>query len=505
MNYTKSVNFFEQFEIVATKYASSDAIIFNQKKITYKELADQSSIIAAFLQQKIQIPGQTIGILMERGIEAIVSILGILKAGHHYMPLDASYPLKRLEYMMRKSECQHLIHSGNITYPFQHVNFHEFQQIIENKTNTYQKSPYSDSDIVYLLFTSGSTGKPKGVLMPYRSLNNLICWQSENSVAGLASKTLHFAPLSFDVSFQEIFATLTTGGILVIASEETRKNPGLLLNLLLTEKIERIILPNIALQILSDEAIKSQTHLNSLKEVITSGEQLKISKRIRDFIQLTQADLINQYGPTETHVITSHRLKKDEIDNWPELPPIGKAIDNCHVYLLNEQLEKVSNGIEAEIYLSGLALAEGYVNNPELTNASFIENPFVKGQKIYKTGDIGKLNSSGEIEFSGRKDEQVKIRGFRVELGEIEVQLTAIEGVSEAAVVARESYGGNKTLIAYLQTTQQINIPNIRAKLADSLPEYMIPAFFEFISEFPKTPSGKLDKKSVPVFKNYLQ
>jgi len=498
MEVLKDNNFIYRFVKTAEKNADTDAIVFNNRHISYFELISKSDKIASYLSKMISDKNQIVGVKMERGPESIIAIAGILRAGHAYLPLDSVYPEKRLKYMIQQSGCLHIVFSGAKILHIENVEFYDYNLIQDEDKNEFE-TIYSDkNDIVYTLFTSGSTGEPKGVLMPYKAMNNLLNWQEKQSSAGISTKTLQFAPFSFDVSFQEIFSTLCSGGTLVIASEEERKNPELLLKLIRNEKIERIILPNIALQVFAAEVFKENVYLPELKEIITSGEQLKITQKIKDLIRLTKADLINQYGPTESHVITSHRLNRDDISQWPDLPPIGKPIDNCKVYLLDKNMIEVMPGTEAEMYLAGEALAISYVNRPDLTDEKFIANPNNPDEKLYKSGDIGKINKNGDFEFIGRKDEQVKIRGYRIELSEIEIQLAMIEGISEAAVMANTSASGNIFLIAYLLTSREVLLHEIKAHLAQQLPEFMLPSFYVFVDHFPKTNSGKLDKKSLP-------
>ena len=337
--------------------------------------------------------------------------------------------------------------------------------------------------------------------MGHSPLVNLLQWQAKHSKAGIATRTLQLAPLSFDVSFQEIFTTLTTGGTLVLVDEALRLDLNALLQFIDEQAINRLFLPFVALQYLAEMAVNTQRFPAGLHEVMTAGEQLKITPQIAAFFSaLPQCLLFNQYGPTECHVVTQLILSGNPA-SWPPLPTIGYPIDNVSLWVVDEKLTPLPDGQTGELCFGGACLAEGYLNNPVLTNEKFIELQSATGGpvRVYRTGDLGRVLPDGSIEFLGRRDDQVKIRGHRVELGEVEVIMSQLPAVSQAVVVAHNGADGQKQLVAYLVpvdgTPPQADF---RTQLDQKLPDYMMPSVFVWLDELPKTSSGKVDKKRLP-------
>ena len=304
----------------------------------------------------------------------------------------------------------------------------------------------------YVIYTSGSTGKPKGVVMEHRALANLIAWQIEDFSRSAPARTLQFASLSFDVSFQEMFSTWCSGGTLVLLPAEVRREPAALLNFLRMKRVERLFVPFVVLQQMAEAAHMENVVLPQLREVITAGERLQITPRIRSFLEkLPECHLVNQYGPTESHVVTAFSVDGPP-ECWGELPPIGRPIANTQIYILDAHLNPVPIGVVGEIYIGGDGLARGYLNRPELTAERFIYHSFdgEPAQRLYRTGDLGRYLPDGNIEFIGRTDNQVKIRGYRIELGEIEVVLAQHPGIREAVVITTEDPSEEKQLVAYI-------------------------------------------------------
>ncbi len=347
----------------------------------------------------------------------------------------------------------------------------------------------------YVIYTSGSTGRPKGVALPHRTLANLIAWQIGASAAP-AGRTLQFASPSFDVSVQEVFATWAAGATLVLVPEEVRSDAEALLLCLREARVERLFLPFVALQQLAEAAVGEDKGL-SLREVVTAGEQLQITSEVRAlFSRLPGCVLRNQYGPSETHVVTEASLWPGAVEEWPALPPIGRPIVATAVHLLDPRGAPVPVGVPGEVHLGGAGLARGYLGRPELTAERFVPDLWGRGARLYRTGDLARRSSDGEIEFLGRIDHQVKIRGFRVELGEIEAALATHPAVREAVVVAR-GQGAAKRLVACVlpaEGVQELREP-LRAHLRERLPDYMVPAAFVSVERFPLTPSGKVDRR----------
>ncbi|MEJ0106405.1 MAG: amino acid adenylation domain-containing protein [Bacteroidota bacterium] len=477
---------------------SSVAVRDNGTDLTYTELNEKASRLSNSILR--QSPSSSIiGISTTRSIEMIIAVLAILKAGKAYLPLDPSYPHDRLQQIVTDSGIDCCLSDKTEISFFQSLGL----SVIDSGKDYNEPEAKKDnqSTLAYVLYTSGSTGKPKGVCMGHDPLVNLLQWQRQHSSAGQGTRTLQFAPLSFDVSFQEIFATLTTGGILVLIEDDLRLDPQSLLKFIEKESINRIFVPFVALQYLTEAADANQHFPRCLEEVMTAGEQLKVTPQVvRFFSALPGVVLYNQYGPTECHVVTELKLDGDPAQ-WPALPSIGKAIDNTEMLILDENFQQLPGGEIGELCITGKCLAEGYLNRPELTKEKFITVSFPgkKDIRVYKTGDLARYLPDGNIEFLGRRDDQVKIRGYRIELGEIEVVLNKLEGIQQAVVVAREDIPGQKRLVAYVvSSTGKKDTVALRQAIEQQLPDYMMPSAFVWLDELPKTSSGKIDKKSLP-------
>jgi amino acid adenylation domain-containing protein len=476
------------------------AVSCGEENITYSELNRRSDLLSSQLQ-RIDVDSSIVGISSSKNIGMIVGLLAILKAGKAYLPLDPDNPPNRIKQLLKETNIQTCICIQN------EIAFFNSLQTSGTSLATdrvYEECPPNyeiPNELVYVLYTSGSSGVPKGVCMKQSAMVNLLHWQQKNSIAGPGTKTLQFAPLCFDVSFQEIFSTLTTGGQLVLVDDDRRLDPLLLLRFIEEKSIQRLFLPFVALQLLTETANTHNLFPLCLKEIITAGEQLKITPQVIQFFFSTpNCILYNQYGPTETHVVTSLKMEGNP-DNWPHLPSIGYPIDQTEIFILDEGGKEVKRGEAGEICISGKSLAKEYLNQPEITAEKFlIWHHSEEGDlRIYKTGDLGRYLASGMIEFLGRSDEQVKIRGYRVEPGEIEVLMNQQSDVLQAVVIAREDRPGEKKLVAYLVSSNgKKDTSRLRHSIEKLLPDYMIPSSFIWLDELPKTTSGKIDKKVLP-------
>src|SRR5689334_17609542 len=352
---------------------------------------------------------------MERSLEMMIAVLGIVKAGAAYVPLDPNYPAERLSCMLADAAVEVLITQEALMHKLPAHDAHvlcwerDWEQIAQERETTPLLRASADN-LLYVIYTSGSTGQPKGVGMTHRGVYQLLSWQARNLALEAGQRTLQMASLSFDVSFQEIFTTWCSGGTLVLLSEAERRAVPKLLAYIKAAGIERLFLPFVALQQLAELAHEEPGL--KLREVIASGEQLRITPPLIDFFSaLPGCDLYNQYGPSETHVVTSFKLTGAPA-SWPSLPPIGRALDNSQTYILDDRMQPVPIGVVGELYLGGASLSRGYLNRPELTAARFIPNPFgAAGTRLYRTGDQAKYQRDGNIEYAGRGDQQVKFRG----------------------------------------------------------------------------------------------
>jgi len=514
-NYPQDKCIHELFEVQVKQTPDRIAVEFplmvseanNPQQLTYNELNRKANQLAHYLQNLGVKADTCVGICVERSLEMVIGILGILKAGGAYVPLDPSYPKERLAFMLEDAQIPVLLTQKRLLDELPELQ----SRLICLDTNwdiisqECEKNPISGvtpENLAYVIYTSGSTGKPKGVAMRHLPLFNLISWQLQRRTFSHGARTLQFTPVSFDVSFQELFSTWCSGGSLVLISEEMRQDTVMLLRFLTKQAIERLFLPFVGLQQLAEVADNAESLPTSLREIITAGEQLQITPSIiKLFTRLPGCTLDNQYGPSESHVVTAYTLP-DSVDTWPTLPPIGRPIANTHIYLLDQTLQPVPIGVPGELYIGGISLARGYLDRPELTKERFIADPFSDepGARLYKTGDLARYLPDGNIEFLGRIDHQVKIRGFRVELGEVEAILTQHLAVKETAVVVREDQPGNKRLVAYVVPDQKnvLEISELRRFLKKKLPDYMIPSAFKILEALPLTPSGKINRRALP-------
>jgi amino acid adenylation domain-containing protein len=488
------------FEEQVERTPNAVAVLFQSQQLTYQQLNCQANKLAHHLQKLGVKPEVRVGICVERSLSMVVGLLAILKAGGAYVPLDPRSPQERLTYMLSDSQASVLLTDSSITLsgqPLTVVCLDTWEIFCQNS----QENPVSGvtpENLAYVIYTSGSTGKPKGIAMSHRSLVNLLYWQMDESALSCA-KTLQFASISFDVSFQEIFSTWCNGGTLVLITAEIQKDGFALLQLIAQENVERLFLPFVALQQLANAASITQSYPASLRQIMTAGEQLHITPVLVNFFkELSGCTLQNQYGPTESHVVTSFTLK-DVASSWSPLPPIGRAIANTQIYILDCHLQPLPIGVSGELYIGGVAIARSYINSPELTAEKFIPNPFAKdGSRLYKTGDRARYLADGNIEFLGRIDNQVKVRGFRIELGEIETVLVAHPQIKEAVVIAIDQ-PGSKRLVAYIVPKQHLDTSELLCYLKQKLPEYMLPsAFVKLLDALPLTPSGKIERRALP-------
>ncbi len=449
--YPKNKCIHQLFEEQVERTPEAVAVVFEDHRLTYRELNQKANQLGHYLRQRGVGPEVLVGICVERSLEMVIGLLGILKAGGACVPLDPSYPTWRLLFMLEDTRAPIVLTQKHLLELLPTIQGRAFcldsdwetitQEDQENLANlTLPENP------VYLLYTSGSTGTPKGVVMRHRPICNLVAWQLQNSKLSRWAKTLQFASLSFDVSFQEMLSTWCSGGILVLLSDDLRRDPTALLQFISEQCMERLFLPFVALQGLAEAADMAQFVPHSLREAITAGEQLRVTPQIATiFTKPKNCTLYNQYGPTESHVVSSFALTGSP-EHWPELPPIGRPIANTEIYLLDSHWNPVPIGAVGELYVGGAGLARGYHNRAELTAERFVPHPFSPeaGTRLYRTGDLARYDADGNLHFLGRIDQQVKIRGYRIEPGEIEAALEEHPAVRQAVVLAREDQGGRE-------------------------------------------------------------
>ena len=484
------------------------ALLHGKVRVSYGELNAQANRFARHLQTLGVGPEVIVSICLERSVEAIVGVLAVLKAGGAYLPLDPAYPDDRLAYMLENSYSALLITESEVWQnrptSARMLSLRKFETD-ETETEEVTESlplpeePRAENPLAYVIYTSGSTGRPKGVAVPHVPACHLIRWHAGNMPVTTEMRVLQLAPLSFDVSFQEIFATLAEGGTLVLIDEALRRDPQGLRRLLAEQHVNRLFLTPVLLYRLAE---LSGPPLPDLCDVTAAGEQLRITPAVvRFFAEHPGATLRNQYGPTETTVITHSHTLTGAPETWPLLPPLGHTIEGVVPLLLDAERRPVPLGGSGELYFGGRSVSRGYLHDPERTAAAFLPDPANSGEQIYRSGDLAQQNTDGTWQFLGRADDQVKVRGFRIELGEIEAVLARHPAVEQAAVAASEpTVTGDRELLAGYLVRSSENVPSateIRGWLRAQLPDYFVPARLAVLEKFPVTPSGKLDRRAL--------
>ncbi|OKI08068.1 hypothetical protein A6A06_35020 [Streptomyces sp. CB02923] len=494
----------EAFVRAARRTPDLPAMTHRGRHLTYAQLDEASDALAARLVAE-GYGHARIGILLERGLRLPVAVLAVLKAGGCCVPVDAAYPADRIAFMLSDSRAGAVLTSGAL--------LHHTAGLPEVDPWLLDTLPAADSPRrrlpsvgeeapAYLIYTSGSTGRPKGVVMPHRALAAVTDWQTRRSAVTGALRTAQFAPLSFDVFFQELCSTWAAGGTLVLVDNGIRRDPARLLALIGAESIERLFLPYVALHQLAEYAAVDPRSCPSLKEVISSGEQLFITPAIRRFFtKSTDAVLDNQYGPSETHVVTAERLSGHP-SGWPDRPCIGRPVPGAGIRILDDRMRPVPPGVAGEICIGGRSVATGYLGQPDRTRQTFAPDPArPEPARLYRSGDRGRFRPDGTLVFLGRRDDQVKIRGYRVEPGEVESVLKSMPGIADAVVTVDASDPHDKRLVTHYVPADRDgpDAGALRRRLRTRLPEPLVPSLWVPMADLPLTPSGKVARTGLPV------
>ena len=490
------------FEEQVERNPGGIALLYNDERLTYKELNERANQLAHHLQKLGVGPEVLVGICMDRSIELLVGLLGILKAGGAYLPLDTAYPKERLAVMLSDGRSQILLTQQQVIDELPTEGMHvivldtEWEKIAHEDTENPTSAVTSDN-LAYVMYTSGSTGKPKGVEIRHRSINRLVF--GANYARLDASQTiLHMAPISFDASTFEVWGALLHGACCALFPEQipTPKSIGAIIR---KYHVTTAWLTASLFNTVIDEAPDA---LLELQQLLTGGEALSVTHIRRALEVLPTTQLINGYGPHETTTFACCYSIPRQLPADLHSIPIGRAIGNTQLYILDRYNNPVPIGVAGELHIGGAGLARGYLHRPELTNEKFIAHPFSEepGARLYKTGDLVRFLPDGTVEYLGRLDQQVKLRGFRIELDEIEALLGKHPGIREAAVIVHQNERAEKRLIAYVvtQKKQKLPINELRSFLGHQVPEYMIPSDFVFLDALPLTPNGKLDTGRLP-------
>ena len=495
-DYDESLCVHQLFETQVSRTPENIAAVFDDKSLSYRELNTKANVVAEKLRELGARPGALVGIAVERSLEMLISVLGVLKSGAAYVPLDPHFPKERLQFMAADAEIKVLLTKNKssvaITAPGATTVF--VDELLQATSPSVGNPPplAKPGDVAYTIYTSGSTGKPKGVQVPHSAVVNFL--HSMQREPGLTANDtlLAVTTLSFDIAGLELFLPLTVGATVVIASSETTADAFALAELIFDSKATIMQATPATWRMLFENGWRGDVGL----KVLCGGEAL--NRELADKLLECCDSVWNMYGPTETTIWSCvHRVSAG---NGPV--PIGRPIANTDIYLLDANLAPVPLGSEGELYIGGDGLACGYLKRPELTAEKFIHHPFnsEKGARLYRTGDLARYLPDGNILCTGRADHQVKIRGFRIELGEIESALRQETTINEAVVVAHEAKPGEKNLVAYIvmQSGRELAVSELREELRRKLPDYMVPSLFVVLDKLPLTPNGKVDRKSLP-------
>ena len=492
----------ELFEAQVARTPQAAAVCDEEQTVSYQELNERANRLAHYLRGKGVAAEELVGICLERSVDMMVGLLGILKAGAAYVPLDASYPRKRLRYMVADAAVRVLLTQKRLAGEFAEsgpeiVCLDTAAQEWADESADNPATRVSAANLAYVMYTSGSTGRPKGVMISHREICSRLHWMQKAYSITAEDRVLQKTPIGFDVSVWECFLPLSVGALVVLARPDGHLDGAYLLDVIHTQKITTIhFVPSMLQAFLQQQKLHK---CDSLKQVFSGGEALPVDLQQR-FFGLLEADLHNRYGPTEACINATAWACHPGIDQ--HCVPIGKPILNTSTYVLDERQQPVPVGVIGELHIGGDGLARGYLNSPELTAERFSPNPFSSqpGSRMYRTGDLVRYLPQGDIEFVGRMDRQVKLRGYRIELGEIEAVLSGHKGVRESVVLLREDEGREPRLVGYVVNEPEYdhNAVELRDYLRATLPAFMIPTVFVRLAEFPLTPNGKVDRKCLP-------
>ncbi|MDB5116002.1 MAG: amino acid adenylation domain protein [Mucilaginibacter sp.] len=466
------------------------ALRFGDLSVTYKQLDERSNQLARYLIARGVVQETLVPICINRSIEMIIGILGVIKAGGAYVPIDPQYPKERIAYILEDTKSKFVISNNKSA-----KNVNGDIITLDGDWESIGKEPVTDpvvgiepSNLLFIIYTSGSTGKPKGVMIEHQSLAAYIDVQSDYLKINDKERILQFSNYCFDASVEQIFLALLNGSCLVLLAEDVLAD---------MDKFSAFLKDNAITHLHATPGFLENLSTGDypgLKRIISAGDLCKKELFIK---WLSKVDFYNKYGPTEATIsVLEYLCPADGIENVKTLP-IGKALPSNSVYILNDELKPVEDNTTGEIYIGGIQVARGYFNQLLLTEKNFLKSPFKDGERIYKTGDLAKQLPDGNIAFLGRIDDQVKIRGYRIELAEVENTLRSAPAVKQCVVVANDDNNG-KRLVAYIVADGVFNKQNITTYLLSQLPEYMVPQLFVELNSLPLTANGKIDKKALP-------
>ncbi len=487
------------FEEQVERTPNAVAIVFEHEELTYRELNNRANQLARFLKTQGVDTEVLVGICTERSLEMAVAVLGVLKAGGGYVPLDPTYPKERLDYIVKDSSPSVILAQRKFVdrLPEQGINVVCLDTVAETINDEPVEGNATPQSTAYVIYTSGSTGAPKGVVIPHHSIVNHILWMQQVYPLEAADRVLQKTPFSFDASVWEFFSPLLSGATLVLAEPGGHRDRDYLLRTLRDERITILqLVPSQLNMVLEGEGWEQ---CPKLRRVFCGGETLTSAQVKQFYERVPQARLYNFYGPTEATIDAT--CGECAVEQQGTIASIGRPLANTQMYILDTRMQPVPIGVMGELYIGGAQVGRGYLHRPELTAQRFVPDPFnrVGGARLYRTGDIGRYLADGRMECLGRLDQQVKVRGYRIELGEVEAALREHEGVKEAVAITHGDQTSNKELIAYVVASEGLTKNELRTFLGHRLPEYMVPSAFVMLDALPLTVSGKVDRRALPV------
>jgi amino acid adenylation domain-containing protein len=504
--YPQDMCIHQLFEAQVARTPDAVAVVFEDQALTYQELNTRANQLAHHLQALSVGPEGRVGIYVERSLEMVVGLLGIIKAGGAYVPLDPAYPQERLTLILRDTQVSLLLTQQR---PIAGLTEHQTQVICldtdwklmaqESRTNPVNK--VTPDNLLYVLYTSGSTGIPKGVAVEHQQLCNYVHGVLKRLALPNSASFATVSTLAADLGNTMIFATLCTGGCLHVLSQERVADPSTMADYLKCHAIDclKIVPSHLA-------ALQTSPDSESIlpRQLLILGGEASRSDWVESLQRLAPGcAILNHYGPTETTVgVLTYRVEEHKHAPITSTLPLGRPLANVQIYLLDQHLQPVPMGVEGELYIGGACLARGYFNRPGLNAERFIPNPFsnMPGARLYRTGDLARYLPDGNLEFLGRLDNQVKIRGYRIELGEVETTLEHHPAIQQAVLLAREDTSGDRRLVAYCVPREgcRPDTHELRSFLQIKLPDYMVPATFVALDALPLTPNGKIDRQALP-------
>ncbi|SKB69517.1 amino acid adenylation domain-containing protein [Lysinibacillus sp. AC-3] len=491
LNYDSTKTIDEFFEYQVKKGPDRIALICQDRKLTYKELNEKSNQLAHLLRQKGVKPEKLVGLIVERSEDLIICMFAVLKAGGAYLPVDPAYPLERINYMFEQADINLLLTHSHInielSIPCEKI-YLDDSPLHHYPTSNLDKL-HDVNNLMYTLYTSGSTGQPKGVAVEHRNVVGY-CHSFRNEFnINENDIMLQQSTVSFDISVEEIFPILLTGGTLVIACRDDVASTEKLLDIMRNNKVTMIS----GFPLLLNELNKYPL-VESLHTMISGGDVLR-----KEYISnlIDKVKIYNTYGPSETTVcISYYEVTSEKVGNNI---PTGKPIANYKVYILDKNRQPAPIGVPGEVCISGVGVSREYLNRPDLTSERYTQNPFVENEKMYICGDLARWSPDGNIEFLGRIDNQIKIGGRRTEPGEVEEKLLQHPSIEEACVIARENKNKNKYLTAYIVMNEQNSAVELKEYLLQFLPDFMVPSYYVELNKLPLTLNGKVDKNNLAV------